>query len=96
VRTVVLALLAAFAVPLLVKGVLQVLVDHPETIAAVRAHEAGRVRIERVAPDSPAALAYERRLMQARRLRLVRALECLRVVHGRDRSRGCSRRARRR
>ena len=65
VRTVALAVLAGCAVPLLCKGVLQVFVDHPETVAQYERTKQAVLEANGWRPDSPAALAYARRLMQA-------------------------------
>ena len=65
VRTVALAVLAGFAVPLLAKGVLQVFVDHPATLAQFDRTKEAVFESKGWLQDSPAALAYERRLSQA-------------------------------
>jgi hypothetical protein len=63
-RSIILAVLAGFAVPLLAKGLLQVLVEHPATIAAFDRTKLAVFESKGWLPDSPAALAYERRLSQ--------------------------------
>ena len=65
VRTVAIAILAGFTVPLMTKGVLQVYVDHPATVAEFESTRQAVFESNGWRPDSPAALAYERRLMQA-------------------------------
>jgi hypothetical protein len=64
VRTGVIAVLSGFAVMLLAKGVLQVFVEHPATLAAFERTKSAVFESKGWAPDSPAALAYERRLSQ--------------------------------
>ena len=65
VRTVVLALLAALAVPLVARGAAQVFVDHPQTVAEFERTKEAVLEANGWLPGSPAALAYERRLVQA-------------------------------
>jgi hypothetical protein len=65
VRAVVVAILVATAVPILWRGVLQVLVEHPQTVDAYLANRAEFLGARGWAEGSPQALTYERRLMQA-------------------------------
>jgi hypothetical protein len=65
VRAVVVAILVATAVPILWRGVLQVLVEHPQTVDAFLANRAEFLAARGWAEGSPQALTYERRLMQA-------------------------------
>ncbi|MFM8784421.1 MAG: hypothetical protein ACKOFI_04560, partial [Phycisphaerales bacterium] len=65
VRAVVVAILVASAVPILWRGVLQVLVEHPQTVEAYLANRAEFLAARGWAEGSSQALTYERRLMQA-------------------------------
>ena len=65
VRAVVVAILVASAVPILWRGVLQVLVEHPQTVEAYMANRAEFLAARGWAEGSAQALTYERRLMQA-------------------------------
>ncbi|MFM8641224.1 MAG: O-antigen ligase family protein, partial [Phycisphaerales bacterium] len=65
VRAVVVGILVASAVPILWRGVLQVLVEHPQTVEAYLANRAEFLAARGWAEGSSQALTYERRLMQA-------------------------------
>lgn len=64
-RVVAIAVLAAVAVPLAVRGIAQVTVEHEATVEAYRATREQFLADRGWAPDSSAARTYERRLMQA-------------------------------
>ena len=64
-RVVAIAVLAAVAVPLAVRGIAQVTVEHDATVEAYRATREQFLADRGWAPDSSAARTYERRLMQA-------------------------------
>ncbi len=63
-RRAAIAVLLAAAVPVAWRGALQVLVEHPATVAHFRAHKAEFLAARGWAEGSPQALTYERRLMQ--------------------------------
>lgn len=64
-RRLLLALSTGFVVVLLGKGLLQVYVEHPQTIAGFQRSRDAVLASKGWAPGSPSALAYERRLLQA-------------------------------
>lgn len=63
-RRAAIAVLLAAAVPVAARGALQVLVEHPATVAHFQAHKAEFLAARGWAEGSPQALTYERRLMQ--------------------------------
>jgi len=63
-RRAAVAVLLAAAVPVAWRGALQVLVEHPATVAHFQAHKAEFLAARGWAEGSPQALTYERRLMQ--------------------------------
>lgn len=64
-RVAAIAVLAALAVPLAARGFVQVLVEHPATVAEYREVRESFLADRGWTPDSSAARTYERRLMQA-------------------------------
>lgn len=64
-RRLLVAILMGAMAPLAMKAVLQLQVEHPDTVAAYLAHKAEFLDAQGWLADSPMALAYERRLMQA-------------------------------
>jgi hypothetical protein len=64
-RAITLALLAALAFPMIAKGLHQLLVEHPATLASFNASKEQTLASRGWAPGSPNALAYERRLVQS-------------------------------
>jgi hypothetical protein len=65
VRAVLVAILVAGAVPILWRGAMQVLFEHPATVEAYLANRAEHLAARGWTEGSPQALTYERRLMQA-------------------------------
>jgi hypothetical protein len=65
VRAVLVAILVAAAVPILWRGAMQVLFEHPATVEAYLANRAEHLAARGWTEGSPQALTYERRLMQA-------------------------------
>jgi hypothetical protein len=65
VRAVLVAILVAGAVPILWRGAMQVLFEHPATVEAYLANRAEHLAARGRTEGSPQALTYERRLMQA-------------------------------
>lgn len=63
-RAVVLAVLAGFLVMLLIKGLVQVYFEHALTVAEFERTKSDILAANGWTPGSPAALVYERRLMQ--------------------------------
>ncbi len=63
-RRAAIAVLLAAAVPVAWRGTLQVLVEHPATVAHFQAHKAEFLAARGWAEGSPQALTYERRLVQ--------------------------------
>mgnify|MGYP001254032710 CR=1 FL=1 len=63
-RRLILALLVSFVTALLAKGLLQILVEHPATIADYKTNRDAILASRGWTPGSPNALAYERRLSQ--------------------------------
>lgn len=63
-RTIVLALAIGFVVLLLAKGLLQIVIEHPATVAEFERTKDDILASNGWEADSPAALAYERRLLQ--------------------------------
>lgn len=64
-RRLLIAILMGAMAPLAMKAVLQLQVEHPDTVVAYLAHKAEFLDAQGWLADSPMALAYERRLMQA-------------------------------
>lgn len=64
-RIVALSVLLAVAVPLAARGAVQILVEHPATVAAYEENRANFLADRGWTPDSSAARTYERRLRQA-------------------------------
>lgn len=57
--------LAAVAAPLVMRGIVQVVAEHPRDLDFFRAHRAEVLAAQHIAPDSNSALIFERRLDQA-------------------------------
>ena len=64
-RAVLAAILVAGAVPIVWRGAMQVLFEHPATVEAYMANRAEHLAARGWTEGSPQALTYERRLMQA-------------------------------
>ncbi|MGI9014302.1 MAG: O-antigen ligase family protein [Phycisphaerales bacterium] len=64
-RLLLTALLMALLLPLIVRGIVQVTIEHGETLEYYQTHRAEVLAAQNIAPDSTAALNYERRLKQA-------------------------------
>lgn len=64
-RVVALSVLVALSAPLVARGAVQILVEHPATVAAYEANRATFLADRGWTPDSSAARTYERRLRQA-------------------------------
>ncbi len=63
-RAMALAVLASAAVPMALRGAVQLWIEHPATVEAYRANMAEVLAARGWSPGSPQALTYERRLMQ--------------------------------
>lgn len=64
-RRLLTGVLLAFIILLALRGIQQVFIDHPATVAAFKANRESELAARGWSPDSPMAQAYERRLMQA-------------------------------
>lgn len=64
-RRLLVAILMGAMAPLAMKAVLQLQIEHPATVASYLAHKAEFLEAQGWLADSPMALAYERRLLQA-------------------------------
>lgn len=64
-RKLVAGVLLAFITLLALRGIQQVLIEHPATVAAFNANREAELASRGWTPDSPMAQAYQRRLMQA-------------------------------
>jgi hypothetical protein len=64
VRAIVIGVLAGLVAMLLVKGAVQVLIEHPELLASYKRDKSVYLQAQGWSEGSPMALAYERRLVQ--------------------------------